>query len=45
VIGALLAHGVSAVILLISIAWIGVAVVIGAFGPRTNAIPLEILSS
>lgn len=45
VIGALLAHGVGAVVVLISIAWVGVAVIIGAFGPRTNAVPLEMLSS
>lgn len=44
VIGALLAHGVGAVVLLISASWIGVAIVIGAFGPRTNAVPLEVLS-
>lgn len=45
VIGALLVHGVGAVILLISTAWVGVAVIIGACGPRTNAVPLESLSS
>ncbi|HEY2934117.1 MAG TPA: MFS transporter [Acidobacteriota bacterium] len=44
VIGAMLAHGVFAVILLISAAWLGVAIIIGAFGPRTNAIPLELVS-
>lgn len=43
-IGALLPHGVATVVLLITAAWIGVAVIIGALGPRTNAIPLEVLS-
>ena len=45
VIGALLVHGVAAVILLISAAWVAVAFIIGTFGPRTNAVPLEVLSS
>ena len=44
VIGALLANGVGAVVLLISAAWLGVALIIGAFGPRTNAVPLEVIS-
>jgi putative MFS transporter len=43
VIGALLPHGVGAVVMLVSAAWIGVAVTI-AFGPRTNAVPLELIS-
>ena len=45
VIGALLANGVAAVVFLITVTWIGVAVIIAAFGPRTNAVPLEILSA
>ena len=45
VIGALLVHGVGAVVLLISGAWLGVALIIGVLGPRTNALPLEIISS
>jgi hypothetical protein len=44
VIGALLAYGVGAVVLLITAAWIGVAAIIGVFGPRTNAVPLEVVS-
>ncbi len=44
VIGALLVHGVTVVVLFVSSAWIGVALIIGAFGPRTNAIPLEVVS-
>lgn len=44
VIGALLPHGVGVVVLLISAAWIGVALIIGIFGPRTNAVPLEVIS-
>lgn len=44
VIGALLAQGVGAVVLLISAAWVGVAVIIATFGPRTNAVPLEVIS-
>lgn len=43
-IGALLPHGVGAVVLLISAAWVGVAVIIGVFGPKTNSMPLEIIS-
>jgi putative MFS transporter len=44
VIGALLAYGVGAVVVLITAAWIGVAVIIGVLGPRTNAVPLEVVS-
>jgi putative MFS transporter len=44
VIGAMLARGVGAVVLLISAAWLGTAVIIGVFGPRTNAVPLEVIS-
>jgi putative MFS transporter len=43
-IGALLARGVGMVVLLISASWVGVAIIIGAFGPRTNALTLESLS-
>jgi len=43
-IGALLVHGVGSVILLLSLAWLGVALIIGLLGPRTNAIPLEVIS-
>ncbi len=45
VIGALLVHGVGAVVLLISGAWLGVALIIGLLGPTTNALPLEVISS
>lgn len=44
VIGALLVHGVGTVVLLISASWVGVALIIGALGPRTNSVPLEVLS-
>jgi putative MFS transporter len=44
VIGALLVHGVAAVILFVSLSWLGVALIIGLLGPRTNAIPLEVVS-
>ncbi len=44
VIGALLPQGVGAVVLLISGAWLGVALIIATLGPRTNAVPLEVLS-
>jgi putative MFS transporter len=44
VIGALLAKGIAAVVLMITVTWIGVAVIIAMFGPRTNAVALEILS-
>jgi putative MFS transporter len=45
VIGALLANGVASVVLLITTTWIGVAAIIAIFGPRTNAVPLEVLSN
>jgi putative MFS transporter len=45
VIGALLANGVTAVVLMITVTWIGVAAIIALFGPRTNDVPLEVLSS
>ena len=45
VIGWLLPHGVGAVVAFITIAWLGVAAIIGVLGPRTNAIPLETLSN
>jgi MFS transporter, putative metabolite:H+ symporter len=44
VIGALLVYGVGAVVVLITAAWVGVAAIIGVFGPRTNAVPLEVVS-
>jgi putative MFS transporter len=44
IIGALLVRGVGAVVLLISAAWLGTAVIIGAFGPRTNSVSLEVIS-
>jgi putative MFS transporter len=44
VIGAMLARGVGAVVLLISGAWLGVALIIAAFGPRTNRVTLEFIS-
>jgi hypothetical protein len=44
VIGALLAYGVGAVVVMITAAWIGVAAIIGTLGPRTNAVPLEVVS-
>jgi putative MFS transporter len=44
IIGALLPHGVGAVVLLVSAAWLGVAVIIATLGPRTNAVPLEVVS-
>jgi putative MFS transporter len=43
-IGAMLPYGVGAVVLLISAAWIGVAVIIATLGPCTNAVQLEIVS-
>jgi putative MFS transporter len=43
-IGALLPHGVGVVVLLISSAWLGVALIIASLGPRTNAMPLEVIS-
>ena len=45
VIGALLANGVAAVVLMITVTWIGVAAIIALFGPRTNDVPLEVLSN
>jgi putative MFS transporter len=44
-IGALLAYGVPTVVLFITAAWIGVAAIIGAFGPRTTGTPLEEISA
>jgi putative MFS transporter len=43
-IGALLTHGVAAVVMLITAAWLGVAAIIGALGPKTNAMPLEAIA-
>ena len=43
-IGALLVEGVGAVVLLISGAWLGVALIIATLGPKTNAMPLEVIS-
>jgi putative MFS transporter len=43
-IGALLTHGVVAVVLLISAAWAAVAAIIAVLGPKTNAVPLEVIS-
>jgi putative MFS transporter len=43
-IGALLPHGVGAVVVLVSASWLGVAIIIAALGPRTNAVPLEVVS-
>jgi putative MFS transporter len=43
-IGALLAQGVAAVVMLITVAWLGVAAIIGALGPKTNAMALEVIS-
>ena len=43
-IGALLPRGVGAVVLLISGAWLGVAVIIASLGPKTNRVPLEVIS-
>ena len=44
VIGALLVYGVGAVVVIITAAWIGVAAIIWVFGPRTNAVRLEVVS-
>jgi putative MFS transporter len=44
VIGMLLTQGVGAVVVMISASWLGVALIIGAFGPRTNSVPLEMIS-
>ena len=45
IIQGLLAHSILAVFVFISLAMIGVAVVVGVWGPRTNAVALEQLSS
>jgi putative MFS transporter len=45
IIGALLVHGILAVFAFISSAMVGVALVVGVWGPRTNAVALEKLSS
>lgn len=45
IIGALLVHGILAVFVFISSAMVGVALVVGVWGPRTNAVALEKLSS
>ena len=45
IIGSLLAHGILAVFMFISSAMVGVALVVGVWGPKTNAIALEKLSS
>jgi putative MFS transporter len=45
IIAALLLHGVFTVFAFIAAAMLGVAMVVGIWGPRTNAIPLEELSS
>src|ERR1700723_448843 len=45
IIGALLLHGVLAVFSFISLAMVGVALVIGIMGPSTNAVALEKLST
>jgi len=44
IIGALLAHGVLAVFIFIASAMVGVALVVGVWGPRTNAVALEDIS-
>jgi putative MFS transporter len=44
IIGALLVHGILAVFIFIALAMVGVALVVGAFGPRTNAVMLEEIS-
>jgi MFS transporter, putative metabolite:H+ symporter len=43
-IGALLAYGVLAVFVLMAAAMLGVALIVGVFGPRTNSLVLEDLS-
>jgi putative MFS transporter len=45
IIGVLLRHGVLAVFIFIAAAMVGVAVVVGVWGPRTNAAALEEISS
>ncbi len=44
IIGALLVHGVLAVFIFIASAMVGVAIVVGVWGPRTNAAALEEIS-
>lgn len=44
IIGALLVHGILAVFIFIALAMVGVALVVGIFGPRTNAVVLEEIS-
>ena len=44
IIGALLARGVLAVFILMAAAMLGVALVVGMWGPRTNAMTLEEIS-
>jgi MFS transporter, putative metabolite:H+ symporter len=44
IIGALLVHGILAVFIFIALAMVGVALVVGLFGPRTNAVVLEEIS-
>ena len=45
VIGALLVYGVPMVFLFLAVCMAGVALVVGCWGPKTNAIPLEKLSA
>lgn len=44
IIGALLVQGVFAVFAFMAAAMLGVALVVGVFGPRTNALALEQIS-
>ncbi|MGH8538862.1 MAG: hypothetical protein ACREXM_21170 [Gammaproteobacteria bacterium] len=44
IIGALLSKGVLAVFIFMAAAMLGVALLVGVFGPRTNAVVLEELS-
>jgi MFS transporter, putative metabolite:H+ symporter len=44
IIGALLVHGILAVFIFIALAMVGVAFVVGCFGPRTNSVVLEEIS-
>ena len=44
IIGAMLVHGILAVFVFIALAMIGVALVVGIWGPRTNALTLEEIS-
>lgn len=41
IVGALLGHGVLAVFIFMVAAMIGVALVVGLYGPKTNALALE----